>query len=77
MSSLSIPRSAKANGIDPISCLGRVFVYKLGCFDDMRVVIYMDARPHLELKTQPRFSPVSQNLSVPNLSCPLAIFSGM
>ncbi len=49
----------KAIGREPITCLGRVFNYKLGCFVDMYAFIYMDAHPHLELKTQPRFSPVS------------------
>jgi hypothetical protein len=39
--------SAKANGRVPKTCLGQVFNYKLGCFDDMHVLIYVDARPHL------------------------------
>jgi hypothetical protein len=26
--------SAKANGREPKTCLGRVFNYKLGCFED-------------------------------------------
>jgi hypothetical protein len=49
--------SAKADGREPKTCLCRVFKYKLGCFDDVHVFIYVDARPHLLLKTQPRFSP--------------------
>ncbi len=32
---------------------------ELGCFGDVRVLIYADARPRLQLKTQPRLSPVS------------------
>ncbi len=39
--------SAKANGREPETCLGRVFNYKLGCFNDVHVFIYVDARPHL------------------------------
>jgi hypothetical protein len=39
--------SEKANGREPKTCLGRVFNYKLGCFDDMHVLIYVDAHPHL------------------------------
>ena len=42
--------SAKANRREPKSCLGRVFKYKLGCFDDVHVFIYVDAQPHLKLK---------------------------
>jgi hypothetical protein len=51
--------SAKANGREPKTCLGRVFNNKLGCFDDAHVPVYVDARPHLYLKTRPMFSPVS------------------
>ncbi len=51
--------SAKANGREPETCLGRIFNYKLGCFDDEQVLIYLDARPYLMLKTQSRFSPGS------------------
>ncbi len=39
--------SAKANGREPKTCLGRVFNYKLGCFDDVFVFIYVYALPHL------------------------------
>ncbi len=49
--------SVKANGREPKTCLGRVFNYKLGCFDDVYLFNYVDIRPHLSLKTQPRFSP--------------------
>jgi len=47
--------SAKANGGEPKTGLGRVFNFKLGCLDDVHVVIYADARQHLQLKTRPRF----------------------
>ena len=39
--------SAKVNGREPKTCLGRVFDYKLGCFDDVFVFIYVDALPYL------------------------------
>ncbi len=55
----AVPGSVKANGREPKSCLGQVFNYKLGCFDGMHILICADARPHLELKTRPRFCPVS------------------
>ncbi len=35
--------------------------------DDVHVHIYEGAHPHLYLKTQPRFSPVSLSLSMTNL----------
>jgi hypothetical protein len=41
------PGRAKANGREPKTCLGQVFKYKFGCFDDVHVLIYVDARPHL------------------------------
>ncbi len=44
--------------------MGRIFNFKLGCFDDVCVLIYADAHPHLYLKTWPRFSPVSLSLSM-------------
>ncbi len=31
--------SAKANGKEPKTGMGRVFNFKLGCFDDVRVLI--------------------------------------
>jgi hypothetical protein len=46
--------SAKANGREPKTGLGRVFNFKFGCFDDEYLLIYKDARPHPELKTWPR-----------------------
>jgi hypothetical protein len=51
--------SSEANGRDTKTCLGQVFNYKLGCFDDVHILIYVDSRPHLWLKTRPRFSPVN------------------
>ncbi len=38
--------STKANGREPKTCLGLVFNYKLGCFNDVGVFIYADSRPH-------------------------------
>jgi len=43
----------------PKTGLGRVFNYKLGCYDDVHVIMYTDAHPYLYLKNQPRFRPVS------------------
>ncbi len=39
--------SAKANGKEYKTGLGRVFNFKLGCFDYVHVLIYADAHPHL------------------------------
>jgi hypothetical protein len=50
--------STKTNWRELKTCLGRVFNYKLGCFDDVHVFISVEARPQLQLKTRPRFSPV-------------------
>jgi hypothetical protein len=33
--------------------MGRVFNYKLGCFNDVNVFVYVDARPDLQLKLGP------------------------
>ncbi len=52
-------RSGKTNWREPKTGWGLVFNFKLGCFDDVCVFIYAEARPHLQLKTQPRFSPFS------------------
>jgi hypothetical protein len=52
-------RSAKANGRDPISCLGRVFNFKLDCFVMCAIERHIQAHPSLELKTRARFHPVS------------------
>jgi len=38
---------AKANGREPKTGLGWVFNFKLGCFDDVHVLIYADAHTHL------------------------------
>jgi hypothetical protein len=46
--------SAKANRREPKTYLGRVFNNKLGCFDDVHELIYVDARPDLKLKTRPK-----------------------
>ncbi len=35
--------SAKANGREPKTGLGRVFNYMLGCYDDVHVLMYADA----------------------------------
>ncbi len=60
-----LERSAEANGKEPESCLDKVFNFKLGCFDISVVAWHTQERPRLELKTQPRFCPVS--LSLPML----------
>jgi len=39
--------SAKANVREPKTGLVQVFNLKLGCFDDVCVLIYTDTRPHL------------------------------
>jgi hypothetical protein len=51
--------SVKADAREPKTCLGQVFNSKFGRFDDVHVLNYVDACPHLFLKTRPRFSPVS------------------
>ncbi len=56
---INYPLSVKGNGREPKTCLGRVFNYKLGCFNNVLVFIHVDVRPRLLLKTLPRFSPVS------------------
>jgi hypothetical protein len=50
---------AKANGREPKSCLGRVFNFKLGCFDMWSIAWYRQGRPDLELKTWLRCCPVN------------------
>jgi hypothetical protein len=55
----AVTGSLKDNGREPKTCLGQVFNYKLSCLDDVHVLIYMEARPHLQLKMWPRFIPVS------------------
>jgi hypothetical protein len=61
------PGSTKANGREAKTCLGRVFNYKLSCFNDVNVFVYVDACPHLQLKTWPRFSPISLSLPMDRL----------
>jgi len=39
--------SAKANGREPKTGLGRVFNFKSGCFADEYLLIYMNACPQL------------------------------
>ncbi len=39
--------NTKASGREPKTCFGHVFNYKLGCFDDVHIPIYVDAHPHL------------------------------
>jgi hypothetical protein len=59
---LAIPRgggSTKANGREPKSCLSRVFNFKLGCIVMYTIAQHIQARPSLELKTRPRFRPLS------------------
>ncbi len=51
--------SAKASGREPKTGLGRVFNYKLGCYDDVHVIMYTDVHQYLQLKSRPRFRPVS------------------
>jgi hypothetical protein len=44
---LSVVTPAKiANGRQPKTFLDRVFNYKLDCFDDVCVLIYVDTQPH-------------------------------
>jgi hypothetical protein len=53
-------------------------MYTLGCFDSEHVLIYVDARPYLELKTGQKFSPFSQGaqkLTGENLKLVWAKFS--
>jgi len=55
---------AKANGWEPISCLGRVFHFRLGSFVVIREVHGANARYRLKLKTRSRCCPVSLSLSM-------------
>ncbi len=61
---LRITGSVKANGSETKSCLGRVFNFKLGHFVMCTKAWPIQAGPSLELKTQPRFRPVSLSLSM-------------
>jgi hypothetical protein len=40
---LFVTKSAEANRRELKACFGRVFNNKLGCFDDVNVLIYVDA----------------------------------
>jgi hypothetical protein len=42
-----MPGSAKANRREPKTGLGRVFNYKLGCSENVHVIMYTDAHPYL------------------------------
>ncbi len=61
------PGSVKANRREPKSCLGWVFNFKSGCFVICTIAWPIKARPSLELKTRPRFRPVSLSLSMMSL----------
>ncbi len=61
------PGSVKANRREPKTGLGQVFNFRLGCFDDVSVLIYADTHPRLQLKTRTRFSPLSLSLSMTKL----------
>jgi hypothetical protein len=56
--------STKAHGREPKSGLGQVFNIKLGYFAMYALAQHIQARPSLELKTRPRFCPVSLSLSM-------------
>jgi hypothetical protein len=47
------PEIAKSIGLEPKSCLGQVFSFKLACFYYVHNSRATQARPHLELKTKP------------------------
>ncbi len=53
--------------IEPKTCFCWVFNYKLSCYDDVHVLINVDARPHLLLKTRPRLSPGGPGVCTINL----------
>jgi len=44
---MTLEGSAKANGREPKTGLGRVFNFKSGCFDDVHVLIYADTLPNI------------------------------
>jgi hypothetical protein len=62
--------SAKANGREPKSCLGRVFNFMLGCFVMCTIAWPIQVRPSLKWKTRPRFCPVSLSLSMAQIIFP-------
>jgi hypothetical protein len=53
---------------EPKSGLGWNFNYKLDSFDNVHVLFSVDDGPHLDLKTWPRFCPVSESLSTKNVN---------
>jgi hypothetical protein len=55
--------SSKAKRVNLIG-LGRVFNFKIGCFVISAISWHKRERPNLELKTRPRFCPVSLSLSL-------------
>jgi hypothetical protein len=55
----TVAASAKANGREPKRCLGQVFNFKLCCFVMCAIAQHIQARLSLELKTRPRFCPLS------------------
>ncbi len=56
--------STKANGREPKSCLGQVFIFKLGCFDMCTIAWPIQVWPSLQWKTRPGFRPVSLRFSM-------------
>ncbi len=56
--------SAKANGREPISCLGWVFSFKKGYFVICAIEQHLQAHHSLKLKTQLRVRPVVLSLSM-------------
>jgi len=55
----ALAREHASSRIERKTCLGRVFTYKLSCFNDVRVLVYEDVCLYLELKTRPKFSSLS------------------
>ncbi len=53
------PGSNKANRREPKSCFGRDFNFKLDFFVVYAIERHIQAHPSQELKTRPRFCPVS------------------
>ncbi len=51
-------------GREPKSCLGQFFNFKLGHYVIRAIAWHIQACPTLELKTRPRFCPVSLSLSM-------------
>jgi hypothetical protein len=58
------PGSAKVNRREPKSCLVQVLPFMLGHLVMHAIARHIQARPNLELKTRPRFCPVSLSLSM-------------